>query len=105
MQNLINKQLGLISGQQHSYINRKYGKQQYNNSKTGSGERSIYEKPLTFDQWFLKGLRFFEAKGAEFELLPGMVKITWPGKTPALRTIQDFRREHEEYKQEFPSCH
>jgi hypothetical protein len=48
-----------------------------------------------FSEWFLQGLRHFEAKGAEFELLPGMVKITWPGKVPMLRTVNDLKREYE----------
>jgi len=48
-----------------------------------------------FSEWFLNGIRTFEAKGAEFELLPGMVKIYWPGQVPMLRTVEDFRREYE----------
>ena len=48
-----------------------------------------------FLEWFLNGLRHFEAKGAEFELLPGMVKIQWPGKVTILRTVSDFKREYE----------
>ena len=50
--------------------------------------------PVEFDRWFLNGIRTFEAKGAEFELLPGMVKIVWPGQVPMLRTVEDFRREY-----------
>ena len=50
--------------------------------------------PVEFDKWFLQGLRKYEAKGAEFELLPGMVKISWPGQVPMLRTVEDFRREY-----------
>ena len=51
--------------------------------------------PVSFDQCFLQGIRRFESKGAEFELLPGMVKISWPGKVPMLRTVDDFRREYQ----------
>jgi len=47
-----------------------------------------------FSEWFLNGIRTFEAKGAEFELLLGMVKISWPGKVPIVRTVEDFRREY-----------
>jgi len=47
-----------------------------------------------FSEWFLDGIRTFEAKGAEFELLPGRVKIYWPGQVPMLRTVEDFRREY-----------
>ena len=50
---------------------------------------------VSFDQWFLQGIRKYEEKGAEFELLPGMVKIMWPGKVPLLRTVDDFRREYQ----------
>jgi hypothetical protein len=53
-----------------------------------------------FSEWFLYGIRTFEAKGAKFELLPGMVKISWPGKVPMLRTVNDLKREYEnEYLQ------
>jgi hypothetical protein len=45
---------------------------------------------------FLQGIRTFEAKGAEFELLPGMVKITWPGKPAIFRTVADFKQEYEQ---------
>jgi hypothetical protein len=53
------------------------------------------QKPLSFSQWFLQGIRQFEAKGAEFKLLPGMVKIVWSGKTAILRTKEDFEGEYE----------
>ena len=53
-----------------------------------------------FSEWFLTGMRKYEAKGAEFELMPGMVKISWPGKVPMLRTVNDLKREYEnEYLQ------
>jgi hypothetical protein len=51
--------------------------------------------PISFERWFLRGIRTFEEKGAVFELLPGMVKIYWPGKVPILRTVSDFKREYE----------
>jgi hypothetical protein len=53
------------------------------------------KKHISFEEWFLNGIRAFEAKGVEFELLPGMVKITWPGKVPVLRSLEDFHREYE----------
>lgn len=100
MQNLINKQLGLISGQQHSYINRHYGKQVYNNSKKVPTQRSIFDKPLDFGEWFLRGVRSFEAKGYDFEFLTDeLVAIKVPGReNRVLRTKADFKREWEEYK-------
>jgi hypothetical protein len=51
-------------------------------------------EPVSFEEWFLLGIRKYEAKGAEFELIEtGMVKITWSGKPAILRTIEDFHRE------------
>jgi hypothetical protein len=50
--------------------------------------------PVSFEKWFIRGIRTFEAKGAVFELMPGMVKIIWPGRVPILRTLQDFKREY-----------
>lgn len=57
--------------------------------------RTFRTKIPAFSEWFLAGIRKYEAKGAEFELLPGMVKIVWPGKVPMLRTVEDFEREYE----------
>ena len=55
-----------------------------------------------FSEWLLNGIRTSEAKGAEFELLPGMVKIYWPGQVPMLRKIEDFDDEYqEEYLSKF----
>lgn len=90
----INQELGRIAGVQHSYINRKYGKQQYN---------SVFDKPLEFPQWFLKGIRHFESLGYEFEFLTSeLVRITVPGKTEkVLRTKADFKNEWESYKADF----
>jgi hypothetical protein len=48
-----------------------------------------------FSEWFLAGIRRYEAMGAEFELITGMVKIQWPGKVAVLRTIEDIRKEYE----------
>jgi hypothetical protein len=56
---------------------------------------------VSFEEWFLNGIRAFEAKGVEFELLPGMVKIQWPGKVPVLRSLEDF---HREYEVKFPAA-
>jgi hypothetical protein len=59
------------------------------------GRQAQGATPVSFDQWFLHGIRRYEAKGAEFELLPGIVKICWPGKVPMLRTVDDFKREYQ----------
>ncbi|AKB47802.1 hypothetical protein MSKOL_2025 [Methanosarcina sp. Kolksee] len=53
-------------------------------------------EPVTFERWFLLGIRRYEKKGAEFEFLaPGLVKIIWPGKPAVLRTVADFEREYQ----------
>jgi hypothetical protein len=69
---------------------------QYRQRISRYGREAVYNpEPVSFPQWFLQGLRTFKAKGAEFELLPGMVKIQWPGKVAILRTVEDFKREYE----------
>jgi hypothetical protein len=59
--------------------------------------------PVSFESWFLIGVRRMERKGAEFTFLyPGMVRIEWPGKPAVLRTVVDFEREYEnEYLSKF----
>lgn len=107
MQNMINKQLGLISGQQHSYINRHYGKQVYNNSKRGSGERSIYDKPLEFETWFNRGLEVYKKRGFKFQWLNlGTLKVILPNGKARTRTYEDFYQEWKfEYCPQFPSSY
>jgi len=86
--------LGRVSGCQHHHINARYGKQRYNNTS----------KPLDFDQWLLSGIRYYESKGYEFELIAEgdvrLVRIRKEGKSK-LRTLADFEREHKEYKENF----
>jgi hypothetical protein len=65
------------------------------------GRHTEQNEKVSFEEWFLNGIRKFEEKGAEFELLSGMVKIQWPGKPAILRTIEDF---HREYDSLFPSA-
>lgn len=58
--------------------------------------RPFRTQAISFEEWVLEGIRKFEAKGAEFELLePGIIKIAWPGKSAVLRTVEDLRREYE----------
>ncbi|WP_155399237.1 hypothetical protein [Methanosarcina mazei] len=86
--------LGRVSGCQHHHINARYGKQRYNNTS----------KPLDFNQWFLKGIRFYESKGYEFEFINEgnvkMVRICKDGKAK-LRTLADFEREYKDYEDTF----
>jgi hypothetical protein len=54
-----------------------------------------HTQPMTFERWFLIGVRRMEKKGAEFTFLcPGLVRIEWPGKPAILRTVTDFEREY-----------
>lgn len=80
----INQQLGLITAQQHSYNNRKYGRQ-------------AKPKPLNFERWLLNGIRFYESKGYDFTLIAcegvKMVRILKEGESN-LRTLADFEREY-----------
>jgi hypothetical protein len=77
------KELARIKATQKAYEIRHHG-------------RPFRTEPINFDQWFLQGVRRYEAKGAEFELIEsGMVKIQWPGKVAIFRTVDDFRREYE----------
>jgi hypothetical protein len=86
------KELARIKATQKAYEIRHHG-------------RPFRTEPVSFDKWFLQGVRKYEAKGAEFEFMPGMVKIQWPGQVPMLRTVDDFRREYQtDYlKQEVPA--
>jgi hypothetical protein len=76
------RELARIKASQKAYEYRHHG-------------RKFRTEPISFQEWFLHGVRRYEAKGAEFELLPGMVKICWPGQVPMLRTVDDFRREYQ----------
>jgi hypothetical protein len=54
-----------------------------------------------FPEWFLIGVRKYEAKGVEFDFLTdGLVRMSKNGKS-VLRTVQNFRDEHES---QFPTA-
>lgn len=60
------------------------------------GRHTEPKERVSFEQWFLNGIRNYESKGVEFDLIEsGMVRIKWPRKIPVLRSIEDFRREYE----------
>jgi hypothetical protein len=86
----INQELGRIAGVQH----HTWG------IKNPSGERSIFDKPLEFEPWLLQGMnRAYEKFGTEFETVcPGLMRIKLKNGKTFLRTLEDFKREHEEYK-------
>jgi len=70
-------------------------------NKSGNPTRAY--NPVSFEKWFLLGIRRQEKKGAEFTFLcPGLIRIQWPGRVAMLRTLQDFKREYEtEYLSKF----
>ena len=66
------------------------------------GRQTKVQNPVTFEKWFLLGIRKYEKQGAEFELLPGLVKITWPGKPSIFRSVDNLKQEYEtEYLSKF----
>lgn len=86
----INQELGRIAGVQH----HSWG------IKNPSGQRSVFDKPLEFEPWLLQGMnRAYEKFGTEFETVcPGLMRIKLKNGKAFLRTLEDFKREHEEYK-------
>jgi hypothetical protein len=59
------------------------------------GRPTQKQEPVSFEEWFLRGIRKYEAKGAEFDFLEtGLIRIKWPGKVPMLRTVNDFKKEY-----------
>lgn len=89
----INQELGRIAGVQH----HSWG------IKNPSGERSVFDKPLEFNEWLLKGMnRAYEKFGTEFETVcPGSMRVIPKNGKAFLRTWEDFHREFEEYKNDF----
>lgn len=84
------QELGRIAGVQHHAWK----------IRNPSGQKSIFDKPLEFEPWLLKGMnRAYEKYGTEFETIcPGLMRIKPKNRKPFLRTFEDFKREHEEYK-------
>jgi|NGEPerStandDraft_4_1074533.scaffolds.fasta_scaffold39184_1 hypothetical protein len=68
-----------------------------------SGKPTRTYNPVSFEKWFLLGIRRQEMKGAEFTFFClGLIRIQWPEKVAMLRTLQDFKREYEtEYLSKF----
>ncbi len=89
----INQELGRIAGTQH----HSWG------IRNPTGQRSVFNKPLQFNDWLLQGMNFYYEKyGTEFEVVaPGLMRIKVKGKVPMLRTLQDFQREHKQYVEEY----
>ncbi len=84
------QELGRIAGAQH----HTWG------IRNPSKGKSVFDKPLEFEPWLLAGMnRAYEKFGAEFETVcPGLMRIKPKNGKPFLRTLEDFKREHEEYK-------
>lgn len=89
----IAQELGRIAGVQH----HAWG------IRNPTGQKSIFDKPLEFEPWLLKGMNYHHEKyGTEFETVaPGLMRIKVKGKVPMLRTLQDFKREHKQYIEEY----
>ena len=90
---MVNQHLGLIAAQQHSAWK----------IRNPSGKRSIFQKPLDFNAWLLKGMNYHnERYGTEYEtVMPGLMRIRMRDGKTFLRTIEDFQREHKEYVENF----
>jgi hypothetical protein len=90
---MVVQHLGLIAGQQHNAWK----------IRNPTGQRSVFQKPLEFEAWLLKGMNYHNEKyGTEFETVqPGLMRIRTKDGKSFLRTIEDFQREHEEYKVNF----
>lgn len=86
----IKQELGRIAGVQHHAWK----------IRNSSGQKSIFQKPLEFNAWLLKGMNYHNEKyGTEFETVrPGLMRIKTKDGKRFLRTLEDFQREHEEYK-------
>jgi hypothetical protein len=66
------------------------------------GRHTEPKEKVSFEEWFLNGIRKYEEQGADFDLIETrMVRIKWPRKVPVLRSLEDFRREYESM---FPSA-
>jgi len=90
MNGAMNQELGRIAGVQHHAWK----------VRNSTGQKSIFDKPLEFNQWLLRGMNFYyERDGTEFETVcPGLMRVIPKNGKPFLRTLDDFKREHEEYK-------
>jgi hypothetical protein len=66
------------------------------------GRHTEQKEKVSFEEWFLAGVRKYEERGADFDLIEtGMVRIQWPGKVSVLRSLEDF---HREYEVKFPTA-
>ena len=97
---MVAQELGRVAGVQHLAAGIR-------NTVKSEG-RSIYDKPLEFETWFNRGLRYYEkVKGFKFQWLDlKTLKVTMPNGRTGTRSIEDFFDEYEnDYKRQFPSCH
>jgi len=73
------------------------------------GRHTEPKEHVSFEEWFLSGVRKYEAKGVEFDFLTaGLVRMTQNEKS-VLRTVQNFRDEYESHssattKVQFEEC-
>lgn len=88
-----NQILGRVSGCQH----HAWG------IRNPAGQKSIFDKPLEFEPWLLKGMNYhYEKFGTEFETVcPGLMRIKMTNGKTFLRTKDDFQKEHKEYVENY----
>jgi hypothetical protein len=59
------------------------------------GRHTKQKEYVSFEEWFLNGIRNYESKGVEFDFMTdGLVRMTKNEKS-VLRTVQNFRDEYE----------
>ncbi len=91
----IDQELGRIRGVQNHTQGAEY--------TITTHEKSIFDKPLEFDPWLLKGMNYhYEKYGTEFQTVgPGLMRIIPKNGEPFLRTWEDFHREWEIYYENY----
>lgn len=89
----IKQEVGRIAGVQH----KAWG------IRNPSNQNSVFMKPMEFKEWLVKGMNYQNAKyGTTFETVcPGLMRIKVPGQVAKLRTLEDFKREHKQYEEEY----
>ncbi|WP_292391322.1 hypothetical protein [Methanosarcina sp. UBA5] len=93
-----NQILGRVAGTQH----HSWG---IRNPARSEG-RSIYSRPMEFEEWFNRGLKVYESRGWKFKFLDLItVQVTLPDGRKGKRSIEDFHDEwQQDYCTQFPSC-
>ena len=72
-------------------------------TRVGRPQKKVeLQEPAEFTEWFLIGVKYYQSRGVVFDLsTPGIVKMTWPGKPTVTKTVEEFQKDHNEYKEQF----